>query len=181
MFRKLSPKDDKAVYDEVNIMNDLKHPSIVNLVDFFTSEKTFHVVLELARGGDVFGRLSKRLTYKETDARTLARNLLSSVEFIHSKAYVHRDLKPENLLLKDLADDSNGLMVADFGFAKKNPDGMLKTRCGTPAFVAPEICKGVTYGEKIDVWSCGVILFLLLGEIPLHSIHCTNHSTFAKH
>jgi serine/threonine protein kinase len=151
------------VFDEVNIMKELKHPSIVNLLNFFSSEKTYHVVLELARGGDVFGRLSKRVSYNEMDARTLAKNLLVAIDFIHSKGYVHRDLKPENLLLKGHDDDSNGLMVADFGFAKRNPSGNLKTRCGTPAFVAPEICQGISYGNKVDVWSCGVILFLLLG------------------
>lgn len=143
-------------------MRDLQHPSIVNLLNFYESEKFFHVVLELAAGGDVFRRLSKRSVYKEMDARTLAKNLLLAVNFIHSKSYVHRDLKPENLLLKSQKEDSNGLMVADFGFSKK-VTGHLTTRCGTPAFVAPEICKGMPYGDKVDIWSCGAILFLLLG------------------
>ena len=88
-------------------------------------------LIELAQGGDVFGRLSKLNVYKETDARTLAKFLLLIVGFIHSKNYVHRrDLKPENLLLKYLAEDSNGLMVADFGFSKMNPSGRLTTSWG---------------------------------------------------
>ncbi|GFH58735.1 ribosomal protein S6 kinase alpha-1/2/3/6 [Chaetoceros tenuissimus] len=162
--RKLKPKDDKAVYDEVAIMKDLSgNDSIVQLLNFYESEKTFHVVLELAMGGDVFERLSKRRYYKETDARELSFHLLNAVSFIHSKGYVHRDLKPENLLLRDESDDSDGLMVADFGFAVRNTSDQLKTRCGTPAFVAPEICVGVPYGSSVDVWSCGVILYLLLG------------------
>jgi len=107
-----------------------KNPNIVNLLNFYECEKTFHVVLELARGGDVFERLAKRKSYKEMDSRTLAKNLLTAIDYIHSSGYVHRDLKPENLLLKELADDSNGLMVADFGFAKKNNDDRMTTRCG---------------------------------------------------
>ena len=166
------------------------NPNIVSLLNFYESEKTFHVVLEIAQGGDVFERLTKRRVYTEIDARTLAKNILIAIDYIHFQGYVHRDLKPENLLLKELSDDSNGLMVADFGFAKKNNNDQLTTRCGkalfifyrinschdikhysymqflfvkgTPAFVAPELCVGVPYGSKVDMWSCGVILYLLL-------------------
>mmetsp|Transcript_45541 Transcript_45541/g.68718 ORF Transcript_45541/g.68718 Transcript_45541/m.68718 type:complete len:179 (-) Transcript_45541:237-773(-) len=129
--RKLKPKDDRAVYDEVAIMKDLSSDdSIVQLLNFYESEKTFHVVLELAMGGDVFERLSKRRYYKEIDARELSFHLLNAISYIHSKGYVHRDLKPENLLLREESDDSDGLMVADFGFAVKNTSDQLKTRCG---------------------------------------------------
>lgn len=161
--RKLKPKDDAKVYEEVSIMKNLQdNPNIVSLLNFYESEKTFHVVLEIAQGGDVFERLTKRRVYTEIDARTLAKNILIAIDYIHFQGYVHRDLKPENLLLKELSDDSNGLMVADFGFAKKNNNDQLTTRCGTPAFVAPELCVGVPYGSKVDMWSCGVILYLLL-------------------
>jgi len=161
--KKLKEKDDKAVVDEVSILRSLDtHPNVVNLIDFFESPKTFHVVLELARGGDVFARLSQRNFYNELSARSLAQNLLLAVEYIHSRGFVHRDLKPENLLLEG-DDDSHGLKVADFGFSKRVPAKGLATRCGTPAFVAPEICSNFRYGNKVDVWSCGVILYLLLG------------------
>jgi len=129
--RKLKPKDDEAVYQEVNVMKNLRmHPNIVNLVNFFESETLFHVVLELAEGGDLFDRLSKRRFYTEIDARSLAKNIIIAVDCIHSSGYVHRDLKPDNLLLKDMSDDCNGLMVADFGFAKENKNDRLRTRCG---------------------------------------------------
>mmetsp|Transcript_15645 Transcript_15645/g.29505 ORF Transcript_15645/g.29505 Transcript_15645/m.29505 type:complete len:662 (-) Transcript_15645:98-2083(-) len=168
--RKLKPKDDEAVYQEVNVMKNLRmHPNIVNLVNFFESETLFHVVLELAEGGDLFDRLSKRRFYTEIDARSLAKNIIIAVDCIHSSGYVHRDLKPDNLLLKDMSDDCNGLMVADFGFAKENKNDRLRTRCGTPAFVAPEVCSGILYGNKVDMWSCGVIVYLLLaGYAPFH-------------
>jgi serine/threonine protein kinase len=163
----LKPKDDEAVYKEINVMRELSsHSGVIKLYHFFENVNTFHMVLELAKGGDVFSRLSKRSFYPENDARKLARNLLTTIEFIHSKGYVHRDLKPENLLLETLNEDSNGLKIADFGFARKDNGGALKTRCGTPSFVAPEICVGVPYDKSVDMWSCGVILFLLLGGYP---------------
>jgi len=172
---KLKPKDDKAVFREVGILRELStvgksHRNIVSIIDFFELPNTFHVILELARGGDVFDRLSQRTVYTEADARGLAKNLFEAISFIHSHGIVHRDLKPENLLLVDSQDDVNGLKVADFGFAKKISDAPtsdgLVTRCGTPAFVAPEICIGIPYGKKVDIWSCGVITYMLLGGYP---------------
>jgi len=107
---------------------------VINLIEFYQVPETFHVVLDLAKGGDVFDRLSKRSVYNESDARDLAINLLTTMKFIHDKGIAHRDLKPENILLVDENDDTR-LKVADFGFAKKVVDGGLTTRCGTPAFV----------------------------------------------
>ena len=125
------------------------------------------MVLELARGGDVFDRIAKRKSYSEMDARKLVRNLLDAVSHMHNCCFCHRDLKPENLLLLDKEDDVNGLKIADFGFATKClHNEKLKTRCGTPAFVAPEILIGTDYNMAVDVWSCGVIVFILLGGYP---------------
>ena len=166
-YRGLKPKDDQAVFREVEVLRNFdSHPNIVNLIDFFQSPKAFHVVLELARGGDVFDRLGKRRKYSEMDARNLVRNLLDAVSFLHNTGYCHRDLKPENLLLLDQEDDVNGLKVADFGFATRCKNRVLTTRCGTPAFVAPEIVSGTVYNEAVDVWSIGVIVFMLLGGYP---------------
>lgn len=166
--RKLKPKDDQNVYREVEVMKGLNtHPNIVSLIDFFETDETFHVVLELARGGDLMRRLSRRKRYTEYDARSVAREFLSAIAHIHKCNYVHRDLKPDNLLLEFDEEDSLGVKVADFGFAKEITNGRLHTRCGTPAYVAPEICVGVHYGKGVDVWSCGVILYLILsGKIP---------------
>lgn len=147
-----------------------RHPNIVSLVDFYETIENFHVVLELARGGDLMRRLSKRKRYTENDGRSVAREFLSAIDHIHKCNVVHRDLKPDNLLLDREEDDSFGVKIADFGFAKKLTVGYLKTRCGTPAYVAPEICVGIPYTKSVDVWSCGVILFLLLsGNIPFSS------------
>jgi len=172
---KLKPKDDKAVYDEVRVLKSLRqHENIVSLINFFETPTEFHIVLEYARGGDVFERLAKRRFYSERDARLLAKEFLLALQYIHSMGYVHRDLKAENLLLSDQRDDSSGLKVADFGFAKRMSDAPtnkgLLTRCGTPTYVAPEICMGSPYGKGVDVWSAGVLLYLLLGGyLPFQS------------
>lgn len=158
--------DDDAVFREVNVLKELINvEGIVALIDFYVDPSTFHIVQVFAEGGDVFDRLAHRTTYSEKDARDLSKRLLSTLAEMHKRGYVHRDLKPENLLLRDEMDDGN-IMLADFGFAKKIPEEGLKTRCGTPAFVAPEILIGEPYFEQADVWSCGVVLFLLLGGYP---------------
>lgn len=159
--------DDHLVLYEAHVLRELSsHPNIVSLVDFFVSPTFFHVVLELARGGDLFDKLAKRKLYTEKDARFLAKDILTAISYIHSKDFVHRDMKPENLLLEDDTDDAYGVKVADFGFAKNIADAAtpagLVTRCGTPAYVAPELIKGIPYGKAVDVWGCGVILYLLL-------------------
>lgn len=156
------------MFREVEVMRDLKmHPNIVSLIDFFETSDTFHVVIELARGGDLMRRLGRRKRYTEYDGRALSREFLNAILHIHNSNVVHRDLKPDNLLLDTDDPDCIGVKVADFGFAKKCTSGRLKSRCGTPAYVAPEICVGVPYDKAVDVWSCGVILYLLLsGKIP---------------
>lgn len=158
--------DDDGVFREVTVLKDLSDvQGIVSLVDFFITPKEFHIVQVFAKGGDVFDRLAKKTTFSEEEARNLARRLLETMRDMHARGYVHRDLKPENLLLRDENVDSN-ILVADFGFSKKIPHQGLKTRCGTPAFVAPEILIGAPYYHQVDMWSVGVLLFLLIGGYP---------------
>lgn len=167
-------KDTESVFREVAVMKELAgYPGVVGLVDFFQKPNAFYVVQDLARGGDVFDKLGKMSTYTEKDARDLAKVLLKTIEYMHAKQIVHRDLKPENLLISDLVDDTN-IKVADFGFAKKipQPQGYLQTRCGTPAFVAPEILVGSKYGKPVDMWSVGVILYMIIGGCTLKVIMC---------
>jgi serine/threonine protein kinase len=192
---KLSIKDDKSQLLEVAILRSLNPNSfnqtaresnenghgesyvndngIINIVDFYPSPKTYHIVMELARGGDVFDRLAKRKVYTEKTARDLAFRMLSSIKFLHERGIAHRDIKPENLLLMDEESDT-ALKLADFGFARRfslsEPDTSMKTKCGTPSFVPPELILGVPYGPKCDIWSCGCTLFMLLsGRAPFNA------------
>lgn len=113
--------------------------------------------------GDVFERLANITTYSERDARDLASQLLKAIHHLHERKIAHRDLKPENLLLLESGNDSK-IVLADFGFAKYVPTDLLRTRCGTPAFVAPELLvNDCRYDERVDMWSCGCLLYMLLG------------------
>jgi len=163
---KLTKDDLVALYDEVYILKSLKHPNIVKLYDFFEDPQLFYLVMEKMTGGELFDRIVSRSYYSEKDARDLCKVLLEAMVHIHKRNIAHRDLKPENLLLVNNEDDSM-VKIADFGFAKRcEGEAPLKTQCGTPGYVAPEILMGVPYGIKADMWSIGVILYILLGGYP---------------
>ena len=163
---KLKKKDADSVYREVQILHELQEiPHVIPLVDFIHESPNLYVVQFYARGGDLFRRLSDRQIYTEKDARDIATILFETLDEMHTKyQVVHRDLKPENLLLENLYTEK--IYFADFGFANHVPEGGLKTRCGTPAFVAPEVILGQRYHTPVDMWSIGCILFMMLGGYP---------------
>lgn len=166
-------KQDKArasLISEINIMRKLNHESIIKLHDVYESDNHVYLVLELLHGGELFDRIIKRGQYSEKDASILMRKLLSALENMHSKGIMHRDIKPENLILKDIENDWN-VKIADFGlatFVNPNHDYLFK-RCGTPGYVAPEVLADAKYDQKVDVFSCGVILYIILtGGSPFY-------------
>ncbi|KAL4584612.1 hypothetical protein LXL04_009216 [Taraxacum kok-saghyz] len=152
---------------EISIMRLVRHPNVVELKEVMATKQKIFFVMEYVTGGELFAKVVKgRL--KEDVARKYFQQLISAVDFCHSRGVSHRDLKPENLLL-----DQNGdLKVSDFGLSalpeQLTNDGMLHTQCGTPAYVAPEVLRRKGYdGAKDDIWSCGVILYVLLaGFLP---------------
>ncbi|GAB2274248.1 CBL-interacting protein kinase 18 [Dionaea muscipula] len=152
---------------EISSMAMVRHPNVVHLYEVMASKAKIYFIMEYAKGGELFDRVAKgRL--KEEVARKYFYQLISAVDFCHSRGVYHRDLKPENLLL----DEHDNLKVTDFGLSAlaetKHQDGLLHTTCGTPAYVAPEVISRKGYdGAKADIWSCGVILFVLLaGYLP---------------
>jgi len=163
---KLTQEDDDALQDEVAILKQFDHVHIIKLYDFFVEPENYYLVLEEMSGGELFDRIVKKSFYTEGCARDLCRFLLEAMKYCHDHKVAHRDLKPENLLLQNSSDDSN-IKIADFGFAKrvKEPKS-LTTQCGTPGYVAPEILNGLPYDEKADMWSVGIILYILLGGYP---------------
>ncbi|BAT83932.1 hypothetical protein LR48_Vigan03g071600 [Vigna angularis] len=154
---------------EVAVMRLIRHRHVVELYEVMATKTKIFFVMEHAKGGELFNKVLKgRL--KVDAARKYFQQLISAVDYCHSRGVCHRDLKPENILL----DENDNLMVSDFGLSalteSKRQDGLLHTVCGTPAYVAPEVISRKGYdGMKADIWSCGVILFVLLaGHLPFH-------------
>ncbi|OIV91987.1 hypothetical protein TanjilG_06615 [Lupinus angustifolius] len=154
---------------EITIMSKLHHPHIVRLHEVLATKTKIFFVIELVRGGELFAKISKG-RFSEELSRRYFHQLISAIGYCHSRGVFHRDLKPENLLL----DENGNLKVSDFGLSavrdQIRPDGLLHTLCGTPAYVAPEILAKKGYdGAKVDVWSCGVVLFVLAaGYLPFN-------------
>ncbi|EOY20050.1 hypothetical protein QUC31_005842 [Theobroma cacao] len=154
---------------EISVMSLVKHPNILELYEVMASKSKIYFVMEYAKGGELFNKVAKG-KLREDMARKYFQQLISAVDFCHSRGVYHRDLKPENLLL----DEDGILKVSDFGLSalteSKHQDGLLHTTCGTPAYVAPEVINRKGYdGAKADIWSCGVILYVLLaGYLPFH-------------
>lgn len=148
-------------------MRQLDHPNIVRLFEVFQDDKRFYLVTELCTGGELFDEITKRSHFSEADAALITKQVLSAVAYCHSKNICHRDLKPENILLDSkAADSSNSIKVIDFGASQKfDPSKKMNQIYGTAYYIAPEILKS-DYNEKCDVWSVGVILFILLSGRP---------------
>lgn len=163
---KLTQEDEEALKDEISVLNELKHQHIIRLYDVFDESQYYYLVTEKMSGGELFDRIVQKSYYNEKEARDTCRILFEALRYCHAHKVAHRDLKPENLLLFSEHNDSD-IKIADFGFAKKCLEpGSLTTQCGTPGYVAPEILEGVPYGMKADMWSLGVIVYILLGGYP---------------
>eukprot|EP01039_Chlorochromonas_danica_P003257 gene3257-3568_t len=164
--KKLSEEDYSALMMEIQILSELDHPHIIKLFETFDEGSDFYIVTELVEGGELFDRIVSKAHYTEKEARDLIKIMLETMDYMHKAGVVHRDLKPENLLLCTETDDSD-IKIADFGFAKRVKDLSPKeTACGTPGYVAPEILRGDKYGTEVDVWSMGVICYVLLAGYP---------------
>jgi len=152
--------------NEVEILLKIDHPNVIKLLDLFDTPETLYLVMELASGGELFDRIVERESYSEADAREVMWQLLCAIEYIHSQDIVHRDLKPENLLLEAEETDTK-IKLTDFGLSRIfDNEFMLSTACGTPGYVAPEILSAVNYGPPVDMWSAGVIMYILLCGYP---------------
>ena len=161
--RKMDDEDMKSVLDEVNIMRQLKHPNVVEFIDYFDEATEMYVVIEYCKGGTVFDRVIKKDHYSEKEARDLINIFLQTLKFCHERDIVHRDIKPENMLMVDENDDAD-VKLADFGLSIHLPNGELCMHaCGTPNYIAPEMITKVGYSKPVDMWAVGCIAFILLG------------------
>jgi len=148
-------------------MQQVAHPNIIKLRQVFENEKKYvYLVMELVTGGELFDRIVDKSQYGEKDAALLTKKMVDALKYLHERKIAHRDLKPENILLANQMSDTD-VKLADFGLSRMIDEStMMKTACGTPTYVAPEVLKATGYGPEVDMWSIGVITYILLCGFP---------------
>jgi len=157
---------EKNLRMEMDILRRVDHPNIIALLEMIEAGNKLYFVMELVTGGELFDRIVEKGSYSEEDAKTLVRKIVSAIEYLHKQNIAHRDLKPENLLVKSIEDDTE-VKIADFGLSKIiDKDKMMQTACGTPGYVAPEVLNAEGYDKEVDMWSVGVITYILLCGFP---------------
>lgn len=161
--------DPKYRLREIKVLRTLDHPNILRCYELYEDRAKYYIVMELCSGGELFETIAKRRVLKEAQAAKVMFQLLSVVAYCHDKKVIHRDLKPENILLEDNDGEFN-VKVADFGSsAFIDPSGRLTGCFGSAYYIAPEVVEGQAYNEKCDLWSCGIILFIMLTGRPPYS------------
>ncbi|KAI3649885.1 hypothetical protein MP228_005517 [Amoeboaphelidium protococcarum] len=161
---------ENMIQSEINILKKVKHDNIIQLFDLFETENKIYLVMELVTGGELFDSIVACGHYTEADAAGIIQTIMLAIDYLHSAGIAHRDLKPENLLFYS-RDKGSKIMISDFGLSKIFSDEeMMKTACGTPGYVSPEVLRRQGYGKEVDLWSIGVIAYILLcGYPPFYS------------
>jgi calcium/calmodulin-dependent protein kinase I len=156
----IEPEEKSLLRTEIAVLKLVNHPNIIKLEGVFETRSHMYIVMEKLTGGELFERIVGRPRFSEEEAAKLIRPLLESVAYLHDLGIVHRDIKPENILCGDNLDE---LKIADFGLSKMLlPKEKMDTACGTLSYVAPEVLTMQGYGQEADLWSVGVIMFLVL-------------------
>lgn len=163
----LIPLEDKeSMKSEIQVLKTISHKNITRLFDYMQDSHRYYLIYDLHIGGNLFDRIATKQVYTENEARSVCKILFGVLHHLDLNGVVHRDLKPDNIRLMDKVSETN-IKLAGFSFARTlAPDEYLKTQCGTPEYVSPEILYGLPYRTKVDMWSIGVILYILLAGYP---------------
>lgn len=162
----LDEKEREALRTEVAVLKLVSHPNLVRLQTVFETRRQIHIVMSFVSGGDLFDRIDQKKSFDEFTARTIMLQLCSAVKYLHARGIVHRDLKPENIMM--VSRETNDIMVGDFGLSNfTSSQEKMNIACGTVAYLAPEVLSMKGYGKEVDLWSVGVIMYLVLrGRLP---------------
>jgi len=162
----MTEEDEEDLALEVSVLQKLQHKYVMNLIRYYETPECHYLVTELLVGGELFDRIEKKQHYSEKEAKDVMFIFFEAMAYVHKNNVVHRDLKPENLLLMSKEDDEH-LKIADFGLAGIIKNGQpLEGIAGTPLYMSPEMVSNEPYSFPTDVWSMGVICFILLGGYP---------------
>ena len=159
-------QDERKLLLEVNILSKLTHPNIMEIYEFYEDKANFYIVSELCKGGELFDKITEKGCFKEAEACPIMLQIVSAICYSHSNRIVHRDIKPENIMLEKTNNDNLLIKLIDWGGARYfSKNKKMSTIKGTPYYIAPEVLKEV-YDEKCDIWSIGVIFYVLLCGYP---------------
>jgi serine/threonine protein kinase len=173
VINKLLCVKKKSLRDEITVLMRVQHANIISLVEVYESDKDLLLVMERVTGGELFERIVQQGVYSERQAAEIIANVLRALEYLHSVNILHRDIKPENILLA--SHNSVDVKLSDFGISKildeDGDDGgrgrsRAYTSCGTDYYVAPEVLNGEGYDSKVDLWSTGVVAYIMLCGFP---------------
>ena len=160
-----TPQENDAVLEEVRILKDIDHPNIMRVYEYYQDSQNIYVVSEYLSGGELFDRIVASKYFTEAKAKVLMQKILSAISYLHKKKIVHRDMKPENICFES-KDENADVKIIDFGTSKKmQQNEILKTKLGTAYYIAPEVLSN-SYDSKCDIWSCGVIFYILMCGYP---------------
>ena len=162
-----SPEEDNEILNEINILRYMDHPNVLKIFEFYSNKKSYSIVTELCPGGELFQQIIDKGPFNEKYSAFVMYQLFSAINYCHKMHIVHRDLKPENILI--VSKDQDGyptIKVCDFGTSKIFEKGKIERKLvGSSYYIAPEVLKK-KYNEKCDLWSCGVIMYILLSARP---------------
>ena len=164
----MSKEDMENIRNQINILKIVTDEFVLKLLDIIENESYLYIMTELCKGGDLYSYLNQRsFKISEEKAAKLVYKLAKSVSFLHTLGIIHRDLKPENILMTDMTDDAD-IRISDFCICKRlEPNETTKEIVGTLGYMAPEVLMGKDYNFSADVWSIGIITYLLLtGYLP---------------
>ena len=161
--------DYEGLMREVNLMIKLDHPNIIKLYEVYENDKSIYLIMELCTGGELFDRIvdntENGVQFTEKQAANLFRQMMSAINYCHKNGIVHRDLKPENLLYLN-KEENSPIKVIDFGMSKRFDSAhFMSEKVGTAYYISPEVLQG-KYDEKCDIWSAGVILYIIICGYP---------------
>lgn len=163
--------DDQTFLKEIEILIATDHPNIIKIYEYYSDDINYYLITEFVSGGELYETISSWKTFDEEKAAYIFTQIVSAINYLHSKKIVHRDIKPENMLVENKVKGENNneminIKLIDFGTCNYLADGKtLSLKVGSPYYIAPEVLKR-NYNEKCDIWSCGVILYIMLVGFP---------------